>query len=417
MNRHSLFATGLAAILTMSAAPSVVRGQSQALISQSVEAKQYVEYGDLVYEWINEPAKAPEGVQFYEGHGGFEQYNGSIYLAQSARDTNKNNVDNIWVFSSTYAPGKGFAFQRSFGRFSPVAAHGIAIQEEVNTQTEENNAFVYLTYNAPNRTNDGMIVKSDLQGKEIWRLGAPQASQLNGKPVYTKPGQFNPTSVAFTSAGNVLVADGYGRNAIHEYEPNGTYVRSFGGTGTKPGQFNTPHGLTVRQVDGVENVVVADRANGRIQYFTRNDQGDFVVRKVFGNRSGGIKYTPEEAKLVTQLEGTYDGLKEIVGDELRNPCNIRFGNGMFVIPDLNHRVSLYDESTGKVVAHLGDGNPPYKRIEGYPFRGANPPIWNKYFAGPHFADFVKVRDGTTEDVLVSQWVVKGSGLVLMKRVQ
>ncbi len=47
--------------------------------------------------------------------------------------------------------------------------------------------------------------------------------------------------------------------------PSGKKIRSFGTSGSGPGQFKYPHGIAV---DGEGNVLVADSDNHRIQQFT-----------------------------------------------------------------------------------------------------------------------------------------------------
>ena len=46
-----------------------------------------------------------------------------------------------------------------------------------------------------------------------------------------KPANFAPTGIAVVPDGRIFVADGYGRNYIHIYKPDGTYVKTFGGSG------------------------------------------------------------------------------------------------------------------------------------------------------------------------------------------
>ncbi len=56
-------------------------------------------------------------------------------------------------------------------------------------------------------------------------------------------------------------------------------IRSFGTSGSGPGQFNYPHGIAV---DGEGNVLVADNDNHRIQQFTAEGQLITSVRKLTG---------------------------------------------------------------------------------------------------------------------------------------
>ena len=99
------------------------------------------------------------------------------------------------------------------------------------------------------------------------RGGALPGAGANGE-------QFNrPTDVAWDSAGNIYVADGYGNSRVAKYDPNGKWIKNWGSTGTGEGQFRVVHGI---QIDAANNVYVADRDNKRIQVF--DTDGNFKTQ-------------------------------------------------------------------------------------------------------------------------------------------
>lgn len=74
-----------------------------------------------------------------------------------------------------------------------------------------------------------------------------------------------PCTVAVAPDGVVYVADGYGNARIHRFAPDGRYLGGWGEPGTGPGQFNLPHGIAI---DAQGRVLIADRENERVQFFT-----------------------------------------------------------------------------------------------------------------------------------------------------
>ena len=81
-----------------------------------------------------------------------------------------------------------------------------------------------------------------------------------------------PTNLALAADGSLYIADGYGNARVHRYSPDGIHLSSWGEPGGRPGQFRLPHGIAVGP-DGT--VVVADRENSRLQFFT--PEGSFLV--------------------------------------------------------------------------------------------------------------------------------------------
>ena len=73
--------------------------------------------------------------------------------------------------------------------------------------------------------------------------------------------------MAWDSAGNTYISDGYINSRIAKVDKDGNWLKSWGEPGNKPGQFDTPHSIAV---DAQDNVYVADRGNHRIQVFDSN---------------------------------------------------------------------------------------------------------------------------------------------------
>jgi hypothetical protein len=81
-----------------------------------------------------------------------------------------------------------------------------------------------------------------------------------------------PTDVAWLPDGTFFVSDGYTNTRVVKFSPEGEYLMTWGergeaGSETRPGYFNTVHGIAV---DDRRQVYVADRANRRVQVFDEN---------------------------------------------------------------------------------------------------------------------------------------------------
>ena len=125
-----------------------------------------------------------------------------------------------------------------------------------------------------------MVIKFTPEGRVAMVFGRKQeASDEDTGPLkHPKPplppidGWFRQvTDIAWDSAGNGYISDGYINSRVAKVAPDGTWLGSFGTPGNGPGQFNTPHSIAT---DAENHVYVADRGNGRIQVF--DTEGKFL---------------------------------------------------------------------------------------------------------------------------------------------
>ncbi len=118
-----------------------------------------------------------------------------------------------------------------------------------------------------------MVIRFDPEGRVTWVFGRkPEASDESAHPLgHPKPplppapGMFRQvTDMAWDSAGNTYISDGYINSRVARIGPDGQWLGDFGEPGSGPGQFNTLHSIAV---DRQDRIYVADRGNGRIQVF------------------------------------------------------------------------------------------------------------------------------------------------------
>ena len=114
-------------------------------------------------------------------------------------------------------------------------------------------------------TGSHIVVKMDALGRILMVLG------IKGRAEEWHPAGhlrcFNePNDVAFGPKGEIYVSQGHGKgeSRVHKFDADGNFIRTWGGEGTAPGQFNQAHSIVA---DAKGTIYVADRSNQRIQVF------------------------------------------------------------------------------------------------------------------------------------------------------
>lgn len=124
--------------------------------------------------------------------------------------------------------------------------------------------------------NDGNMWATDVRGHVIYKV-SPQGQILLTLGTRGQAGQINqPTDVAVGVNGDVFVAQGHtpgvkGDPRVLKFDRNGNFIKSWGGEGKGPGQFDVAHGIAI---DANGRVWVADRENQRIQIFDQD--GNYI---------------------------------------------------------------------------------------------------------------------------------------------
>ena len=268
--------------------------------NKSGSAKPVLGSGEYTYEAIHDWGDLPPQIKYGNTHGVCEDSQGHIYIHHTVNAASESS-DSMVIFD---AKGK---FVKSWGKEFKGGAHGLHIRKEGSTE------FLYLC-----DTQRGLVVKTTLNGEEVFTLGYPDASEAYKPNPDGSKKKYSPTNLAIAPNGDIYVGDGYGSSFINVYNKDGKYLRTFGGVGKDPGQLNCPHGIILDNRGPEPILMIADRANHRIQTFTL--AGEHIAF----------------------IEGT------------NLPCYFDFGkHGETVVPDLGARVTLLDRNN-KVIEHLGD---------------------------------------------------------------
>lgn len=341
-SRREFLQSTSAAAVAVTAAPFFVHAQDKSGLKAPVLGEGRCTFEVVSHHW----GELPAHIRWGDTHGVTIDSAGLIYIKHRSHEPPDQPMDAIAVFEPS---GK---FVRSFGKEYHGGGHGIDLRREGNEE------FLYLCTVAPHRT----VTKTTLTGERVWQMQFPPEC---GK--YEDLSKFSPTNVAFAPDGGFWVADGYGSNLIHQYDRSAKYVRTFGGTGEEPGEFKTPHGLWFDDRPGrTPLLVVADRANARLQYFNMEGQPVSITKGV-----------------------SFPAHFDTRGEEL-------------LIPDLHARVTILDKNN-EVLVHLGyDENWTREVLEGFKMR-TEPSRWEPgRFVHPHDACYDK--DG---NLFVVEWAPTG----------
>lgn len=192
-----------------------------------------VGYGNYRYRVDDEWASLPDGWDFVE-----------------VADIGVDKQDNVYVFNRGAHPMMVFDrdgnFLRSWGEGIFPHAHGVDMGPDDT---------IYLT-------DDGRhtVCKCLLDGRILMEIGVPgkAAPFMSGEPFHRC------THTALSPQGDIYVSDGYGNAHVHKFAPDGRHLKTWGGVGTDPGQFNLVHNVCC---DKEGWVYVADRENHRVQVF------------------------------------------------------------------------------------------------------------------------------------------------------
>jgi hypothetical protein len=314
--------------------------------------------GEHKYEVLHNWPQLPEQFTWQTTHDVSFDKAGNLYVIHEGHK-DKPDHPAIFVFD---ADGK---YIRSFGQEFQGGGHGLEVHEESGEE------FLYVTaYQALKK-----FAKLKLNGEKIWERHAPMESGIYAEGEDTHPtnkwgrDRFHPTNIAFRpDSTDFYVADGYGAYVVHLYDHDANYKQTFGkpGPGTEDGQFDTPHGIWIDKRTGREpSVVVADRKNGRLQWFT--------------------------------LDGEH---KETLPGFLL-PANVDTFGELMLVPDLQARVTLLD-GKNQVIAQFGDDEAWRSEVMKMKARQHPEKCPDGKFLHPHDACF-----DAEGNIFVCEWVATG----------
>jgi len=201
--------------------------------------------------------------------------------------------------------------------------------------------------------DEGNVWASDQRGHQVfkWNAEGQLLMTLGQKGRQGDPPQLltQPTDLVVAPNGNIFVTEGHGQggNRVSKYSSDGTFIMSWGTTGSGAGQFVVPHTIAL---DSRGRVFVGDRMNNRIQIFDQD--GKFLDVWYQFSRPSGISITPDDMIYVADSEswGTDNpGWKKGI-----RVGNARDGTVLYLIEDLESTATEHSGAEG--VGVDSDGN-------------------------------------------------------------
>ena len=275
----------------------------------------------------NSPAHAQDaGARHYELVENWMHFPPEVTKWGMATGVDVDADDNVYVFHRNDAMPI-MAFDRR-GQF--IRAWGQGLYKTTHFLRVDPSGDVWIT-----DRGDMQALKFNKTGTLLMTLGKKGVLGDN-----TSHDTFNGMAdLAVARNGDIFVADGEGPNTrVVKFSKDGTFLDWWGGKGTAPGQFDTPHSIAI---DSQGLLYVADRANNRIQVF--DQQGHFLRQWTNFGTPWGVTVR--------------DGLIYVV-DGTANNClfiaRIADGTVLQRIDGLSNPTAVAVDSTGSI--YIGEVN-------------------------------------------------------------
>jgi DNA-binding beta-propeller fold protein YncE len=275
-----------------------------------------------------EPETMPAGMKFGRVSAVTTDAQNNVYVFK--RDA---STDQLVVFD---AEGK---YLRSWGKGMFGRPHGLRADREGNIWAVDDVGQQIFKF-----TRDGKLLQT-------WGTKGVAGSDEK---------TFNrPTDVAWDSAGNTYISDGYVNTRVVKLDKAGNYVKAWGTAGDGPGQFRVVHSIGV---DSKDRVYASDRENNRIQIF----DADGKLLKTWdhlGCTQGLFITTKDEMWVVTHRNNTENITYDTLGGQVMK-IDIETGKILGAL-----------ESPGHMLTVAQNGEIYVASLTGNVFKWQPDPIW------------------------------------------
>jgi hypothetical protein len=215
----------------------------------------------IAYDSVPDPVRLPRDIYFGECSGVALNSKGHIFVL-SRGNTNGPAYGAAAAQLLEFAPNGRFIREIGRNLYAWSFAHTVKIDVHDNIWVTDKGSDMVIKFTPDGRVAMVFGRKQEAADEDTAPLKHPNP------PLPAEPGRFRQvTDVAWDTAGNTYISDGYINSRVAKVDKDGNWLKSWGERGKEPGQFNTPHSIAT---DANDNVYVADRGNRRIQVFDKD---------------------------------------------------------------------------------------------------------------------------------------------------
>jgi 6-bladed beta-propeller len=229
---------------------------------------------------------------------------------------------------------------KSWGQGIFVFPHGASVDGDGN---------LWVTDELSAGGKGQQVFKFSPEGKVLLTLGKAGVAS-------SEPGLLDqPTDVITAPNGDIFVTEGHGgtgnnspgNNRVSKFSKDGHFLKSWGHTGSGPGEFNAPHTIAI---DSKGRLFVGDRSNNRIQIF--DQEGNFIAEWRQFARPSGILITKDDTIYVADSESW--GADEPGWKKGIRIGSARTGAVKYFIEDMESTTEAHSGAEGLGVDDLGN---------------------------------------------------------------
>jgi streptogramin lyase len=221
---------------------------------------------EIPFDSVADFFQLPDGLNFGEVPGVAVNSHGHIFVFTRSNTAGGPAYAPAAAQLLEFGPNGEFLREIGKGLYAWSEAHTVRVDRNDNIWAIDKGSDMVIQFNPLGKVIAvyGRRKESADEDSKAWEHPEPPRAHVDG--LFRQP-----TDVAWDSAGNIYITDGYINSRVAKYDKNGDWVKSWGEKGTAPGQFRIPHAVVI---DRNDNIYVGDRTNRRVQVF--NTDGKFL---------------------------------------------------------------------------------------------------------------------------------------------